>query len=332
MDNVETENVKIDIIEADNKVKINNKRSEVESLIQTSKELIAKTDVNIEESKANVFKAAEAFDDTKRIFKNVTFKKSEELLEKLGFDYITQEESEAFELSIGDTNQKKFSVKNISSGKFTGFLFALFVALLMLAIWIYFAIKNLAIEVNEMSIEKATNSVNPMLTWVATDVVPASGNVLIGALVVGFSALVVAWIVYAIRVVLKGSKNLRVAQETLEASTDYCMSQENSQGKMKKLEKHLLESTSELKKLEMILNEQNSVLTRVTYVEGTFDEGKEYHPSSKKVMRETEKIMRASETLFATSITEDDALNIKSIEALNAAKGIYSEYLSRIYD
>ncbi len=342
MNIVEPENVKIDNkeLEIEQKLEVeksveepkHNKRSEAEALIETSKELVEKATLTVEETKANVLKAAEAFDETKRNFKNVIFKKSEGLLEKLGFDYVTKEEAEAFELSLGEMNEKKFAVKNITSGKFTGFLLALFVALLTLVTWSYFAIKNLGININELNVEKATNSVNPMLTWVSTDVVPAGGNLVVGGLVVGFSALILAWIVYAIRVALKKSKNLRVAQETLDASTEFCMAQEDSQQKMKELEQHLLESTTELKNLEMILKEQSAVLTRIDYVEGAFDEEKEYHPSSKKVMRETEKIMRASESLFSTPMTEEESVNIQSIEALATAKEIYSEYLSRIYD
>jgi len=49
-------------------------------------------------------------------------------------------------------------------------------------------------------------------------------------------------------------------------------------------------------------------------------------------MRETEKIMRAAENLLETAITTERKLNFKSVQALNSARGVYAEYLSRIYD
>lgn len=315
----------------------NNKKSrliEATALIETSKELVAKADSEMEKCKTEISKAAANFDEVKSSFKNVTFKKTEALLEKLGFDYLSQEEADAFELSIADSNAKDFTIKNISSGRFTGFILALIFALLTVAGWIYFAAQklNLNFDMKNLDVAKATQSVEPMLKWVATDAVPgAGGSMMFGAIIVGLSALIVGWIVYALRTSLKSSKNLRVAQTTLEQSTDYCMSQEECQREMKEVDAHLWEATAEVKNLETILNEQTSVLERIIHVEGIVDEEKEYHPSSKKVMRETEKIMRATENLLDTPITIDKKLNPESVQSLNIAKDVYAEYLSRIY-
>ena len=314
------------------KIDKNNKLLEAKSLIETSKELLAKADANMQKCQAEISKAAANFDEVKRTFKNVTLKKTEDLLEKLGFEYITKDEAAGFELSIEGNKNKNFAVKNISSGRFTGFVLALLFALITVVAWIYFAAKKLNMDLTTLDTQKAMGSVEPMLKWVGTDVVPSvGGNVMVAAVLVGLSALIVGWIVYAIRISLKSSKNLRVAQSTLDQSTEYCMEQEVCQREMTEIDAHLWRATSEVKNLEIVLDERRSTLKRILHVEGAVEEEKEYHPSSKKVMRETEKIMQTMENLLETPITIDSKLNEESVQSLNVAKAVYEDYLNRIY-
>ena len=302
-----------------------NKLAEAEALIEASQELVQKVDSNIFECKIEVSEAAEAFDDAKRTFKNVTLKNADNLLEKVGFEYITYEEASAFELSIDGNENQDFSVETLSSGRFTGLILALLVALATVGAWIYLAMTKLKIDPNSINTETAISHVNPILEWIG-------GETSIGALILGFSALIMAWLVYALRINMKGTKNLRIAKDTFDKSTEYCMTQEDCQKEMKKVDAHLREATAGIGNLETILNEQTSILKRIIHVEGTYEDEKEYHPSSKKVMRETEKIMRASENLLETAITQDKKINFQSVQALHTAKDIYAEYLSRIYD
>lgn len=309
-----------------------NKLSEANELIEASQELVTQVDSDIAECKVGVSAAAEEFDEAKRNFNNVTFKNAEALLESVGFDYTTLEEAEAFELAVDGNEAESFLVKNLSSGRFTGLILAIVVAVLTVVAWIYLAMTKLGIDASSITLDNASEQVNSILTWIGGDMISANGNMTVGALILGFSALIMAWLVYAIRINLKGSKNLRVAKKIYEQSKDYCITQADCQREMKKVDAHLREATEEIANLDMILNEQASVLKRIIHVEGAYDEEKEYHPSSKKVMRETEKIMRASEFLVSTAITQEQKLNLKSVQALNSAKDIYLEYLGRIYD
>jgi len=305
------------------------KLAEADALIEASQELVQKIDSEVAECKIGTSEAAEKFDEVKRTFKNTTLKNADSLLEKVGFEYITHEEAEAFELSIDGTSKQDFSLKRLSSGRFTGLLLAILVALLTVAAWAYVAMTKLTIDPASLTLETAKSHLNPILEWIGGLV---GGTVSIGALILGFSALIMAWLVYALRINLKAKKNLRIAQDTFDKSTEYCMTQEECQREMKRVDSHLREATSEMRNLETILNEQSSTLKRVIHVEGIHEEDKEYHPSSKKVMRETEKTMRAAENLLDTAITQEGKLNFQSVQALNSAKSIYAEYLSRIYD
>ena len=309
-----------------------NKLSEAQELIENSKELVSRANTEVQECKVGISEAAEAFDEAKRNFNNTTFKSCETLLEKLGFDYSSYDEIEPFELSVDEDDGEAFSVQDISSGRFTGLILALFVALATLGAWIYMSFTKLKIDPKTITPETATEQINPVLTWIGTLGGNTGGNMIVGAVILGFSALIMAWLVYAIRVSMKGKKNLRIAKEMHEKSKEYCMTKEDCKREMKKVDAHLRESTEEASNFETILNEKVATLKRILHIEGAYDEAKEYHPSSKKCMRETEKVMQGVEKLLNTAVTKDGKLNFQSIQALSNAKAIYADYLARIYD
>ena len=97
-------------------VKNKSKLAESEALIEASQQLVAKADLEVAECKIATSEAAEKFDEVKRTFKNTTLKNADNLLEKVGFEYITHEEAEAFELSIDNNSEQNLSVKKLSSG------------------------------------------------------------------------------------------------------------------------------------------------------------------------------------------------------------------------
>jgi len=310
-------------------VKKKSKLAEAEALIEASQKLVKKVDSDVRVCRVSTFESASKFDEVKRTFKNTILKNADSLLEKVGFEYITYEEGENFELSIDGDSEPSVSVKNLSSGRFTGFMLAMLVALLTVALWGYLAMNQMNVDIHSLTPETALSQLNPTLEWIGGLV---GGTMSIGALILGLSVLLIAGSVYALRMSLKGKKNLVMAQDSFEKSNAYWVAQEASQREMKKIDNQLKEATTEIKNLETILNEQIAVLKRVIHVEGVYEDEKEYHPTSKKMMRETEKIMRAAESLLETAITQEGKLNFQSVQALNSAKDIYTEYLSRIYD
>jgi len=309
-----------------------NKLAEVEVLTENAKALVSKVKSEVAVSKSAIVEAANAFDKAKRTFNTTTFAKSETLLEKLGFEYITFEEKEAFELAIDGNAQRGFSVKSLSSGRFRAFLLAILVAFLTVSTWVYVALTKLKIEPESLHLETATSHIDPILNWIGGEMFSMEGDLMIGAFIVGFSGLMLGWLVYGFYVNLKGNKNLQIAQEAFEKSNAYSRRQEASKAEMQKVERHLREVTKEIGNFDIILNEQCSVLQRILHVEGAYDGQKAYHLSSKKVMRESEKLMRGIEHLLSTAITQEGNLNFQSVQALKRAREIYGDYLASIYD
>ena len=308
------------------------KVDEAQALIESSKNLVSKVESEVDECKVGISEAAENFDNAKRTFNNVTFTNCELLLEKAGFERTPLDEDGDFELSFSREESDIFSVKNLTTGKFTGFVLALIAAIATVVALIYLALTKLNVDLTALSVENIQEQINPVLTWIGTFGGATGGNMAMGAVILGFSGLIMAWIVYAIRVKLKSIKNLKVAKKTFEETEEYCMSKEECKQEMKKIDAHLREVTNEITNFEVILNEQASTLKRVIHVEGVANEDMDYHPTSKKRMRDTDKVMKSIEQLLNTAITTDGKLNYNSVQALSSARGVYDDYLSRIYD
>ena len=305
---------------------------EAQELIRDSKDLVSEVDSAIEECQLGVSKAANDFDTQKRAFLNKTFRSSEELLKKVGVKYgINKSLHEPFELSV-NSSVDNLEIEYITSGRFTGMLLALLVALLTFFGWIYFATKQLNISLDNITLNFIEKNMDAVLTWIGGGIVGIDGHPMVGALILGFSALIMAWIVYALRIYFKTDRNLRLAKKAYIESKAYSFSKDECKKEMLRVDAHLREAIISIENFTVILGEQNGILKRIVYVEGIVNEDKDYHPSSKKIMRETEKIMKSIETLLNTSITKDGKLNPQSQKALAISKAVYAEFVGRIYD
>ena len=316
----------------DNREGAKDKIVEAQELIRDSKDLVSEVDSLVQECQLGVSKAADDFDTQKRNFLNKTFKSSEELLKKVGIKYgIHKSLHEAFELSV-NSSVDNLEIEYISSGRFTGMLLALIVASITFFGWIYFATKQLNIPLENITLKSIETNMDAVLTWIGGGLFGIAGHPMVGALILGFSSLIMAWIVYAIRVHFKTHKNLRLAKKAYIESKAYSSSKDECKKEMLRVDAHLREAIISIENFTIILGEQNGILKRVIYVEGSVNEDKDYHPSSKKIMREMEKMMKGIEMLLNTSITKDGALNPESQKALAIAKAVYAEFVGRIYD
>jgi len=308
-----------------------NKIIEAQELIESSKELVDEVDFEVEECKVCVSKAAEDFDTQKRIFINETLKVSEELLEKVGFECANNESSEPFELSIDSAFEGNLSIDYISSGRFTGMILAIIASGLTLFGWIYLASQKLNIPLENLSLKAIETNINTVLIWIGGGIFDMEGHAMIGALIIGFSILLMAWFVYAIRVHFKAHKNLRIAKRAYVESKEYSLSQDECKKEILKVDGHLRESIVSIENFGIILNEQNAILKRVVHIEGIASEDHRYHPNSTRVMRETQRVMKSIETLLNTSITKNGKLNLESQKALSISKAVYEDFIARIY-
>lgn len=321
----------IDFIDTMNGKK--NRALEAKDLINTSQELVWKVDSDVNECKVGISQSAVDFDTQKRIFINETFKNSEGLLKKVGVEYgVSSEFHRPFELSLDSMNKSHLTINNINSGRFTGIILAIIVALLTLSGWLYFAIKQLSISLESLNLTTIEKNTNPVLEWIGSTI-GVGGQPMVGALILGLSVLSMAWLVYAIRVHFKTNKNLRIAKKAFIESREYSFVQDGCKKEILGVDGHLRESIISIENFGFLLTEQNAILKRVIHVEGLPSaEGHSYHPDSKKVIRDISRLMKSIEDLLNTSITKNGVLNPESQKALSISTAVYDDFIARIYE
>ena len=306
------------------------KNEEAEELLNRAKDIISKANKEIEVTKSSIYKDLDRLQEIKNSFLNTTFTKSLILLEKASYEYTQKNSNNPFELYLDD-GEDDITLKNISSGKFIGFILSIFTILVVVVGWIYLAISTLGIEIQPPKIPD-NETINRIFTWIGGGMTGAEGNVIAGEATVVGTALILGFLVYKIYISLKESKNLKIANDIYEESHQYLEKKKKIKSEIEKINKHIKEIIPTIEDYRYLLDEQNGKLARILHVEGLKDDYETYHPTSVEIMKNTERLMNRIQDLLSTPVTKYDKLNEKSILSLQEAKAVYEYFLSKIYD
>ena len=308
------------------------KNEQAKELMENSKEIISKADKEIEVTKSSIAKDVDRLQDIKNSFLNTTFTKSQILLDKASYKYTQKESDEPFEISL-DTINEDISLKNISSGRFTGFILSLLTMLLVAVGWIYLAITNLGIKL-QLQPPKIPNNetIDKIFTWIGGGMTGAEGNIMAGEATVAISALILGVLVYKVYISLQENKNFKIANDIYEKSHNYLKKQQETKSEIEKIDEHIKQVIPTLEDYKYLLDEQNGKLARILHVEGIKEDYETYHPTSVETMKDTEKLMNRVQELITTPVTKDGKLNENSTFFLYEAKEVYEYFLSKIYD
>jgi len=309
--------------------KLLTKNEEAKELIKSSSEIIEQADADVESTKNIVSENVNQFEKSKSELLNSTFTHGQVLLERAAYEYSKKEEDEPFEISLG-TVSESVKVSNVSSGAFTGFLLSIIALIGTVVTWLYIASTKVGVTLNPEQLPPQED-LTSIFTWIGGGMTGGAGNPMFGEIITGVTALLVAWIVYKVRVSTKENKNIKVANRTLEESHIYAKSQQELKSDMEIINEHIISATATINDYRILLNEQNAKLERVLHVEGLKEENSEYHSSSKDIMQDSEELMRKVEDLFTIPITKDGKLNENSKFALIEAKALYNSYISKLY-
>jgi len=327
--NISEQDLNEEIVIEDKITKPLKKNEQAKELIAKSKEIIYKADIEVEAIKKSIANDVEKFEELKNSLLSTTIPQNKSLLEKASFVYIPPERDEEFEISI-DNGDNDITIKDISGGSFTAFIFAI-ISMLATAIgWMYLASTQVGIEIKPPVIPDNA-SIDKMLAWIGGGMTGGDGNTLYGMITIGVSALIIGWFVYKIIVSLKENRNLKVAKETFEKSNQYLEKQKETKIELERIDEHIKKIVPLLEDYQVLLNEENAKLQRIIHVEGELEDNSQYHPSSIEEMKETERLMEKIEEVMTRPITKEGRLNENSIYALNEAINLYEYYLSKIY-
>jgi len=323
-------------VEADVSSQIKNmkKHDAAVLLVQKARFIVKDADDQLAECKLLLASDLKEYDDAKNKLKANGLDASEELLSTLG--YVADENEES--ISVDDNNAVVFEpkeevsplyVQDVSSGKFTGFIMALIVGAAASAGVLFFAAKKTgaALDVSKVP---TLESVKPMFGNVGT-ALDMGSNANIGMAIVAAVAILVMWIVYAIRVSSKGSANLEKATEQLSAAEDYTSQKNSCKEEMDKVDAYIHDAVETLKTYQIILNEQEAKLKRILHIEKDQVETASYHSKSLVEMKDTHELIASVKDFMSVPMSEEGKLSGKSSLFLHRAKSKLQKVLDRLY-
>ena len=307
------------------------KHDKAKILVEKAKTIVKEAEEQMDACKLLLADDLKAYEEAKHLLKEGGMDASEALLTQLGYVANSDEENEEEENIVFESNEEvePIALRDISSGRFTGFLYALLGGAATLAGLVYYATNKLGISL-DISKVPSTETLQTIFGWFGTQI-GRTDDAINGGLVVGVVVLAVMALIYFIRVSLKGNKNLHFATKQLENAEDYTIHKGSCKEEMDKVDAHIHDAIDTLKKYQILFNEQKGKLERILYFEGNTEEKPEYHEKSLQEMKETQELLDAIKTFMGLPMSEEGKLSGKSTLFLHRAKSRVQRMLERFY-
>ncbi len=323
----EIEEVKEEVIVP---VKNMKKHDQAKLLVEQANAIVHEAEGQLEKCKLLLSDDLKGYDDAKKALKEGGLDESEALLLVLGYTDNTEdaieEDSVVFEPK---EDLEPIRLQDVSSGKFTGFLYSLIGGGLTLAGLVYYATNKLGMTL-DVSKVPSNETLQTIFGWFGTQI-GRPDDATNGALVVGAAVVAVMGIIYAIRVSTKGNKNLNFATQQLEEAEAYTAHKGNCKEEMDKVDAHIHDAITTLSTYQVLLNEQKGKLQRILYIEGEKEALSEYHEKSIAEMRETQGLINSIRSFMSTPMSEEGKLSGKSTLFLHSAKSKMQKVIEGLY-
>ena len=218
--------------------------------------------------------------------------------------------------------------EDISSGKVAAFFLAFFGGIVALLLWYLFAVKKAGVDLLPQGVPDL--GFFSKLTAAIADAFGQGENPSVGAAIVVVTVLLVMWIIYAVLVAIRTSRNVRQAEEVEEAAGFYCRKKEECKEKMREVREHLENLDKTVRKYEVVLAEINAGLNRALHIEGVHDFN-ELHEKTKASVRELQGLLKELDRLLATPMARSGMLTSESVESLRHAKRVINDHILHLY-
>lgn len=224
---------------------------------------------------------------------------------------------------------KPLVIKDVSSGKFTGFIYALVVGFITAVGLVYLATEKLEMTLNVTKVP-SEDIVQSILAWFSTTI-GMQEDVNIGAGVFGFSVFLVMVLIYVIHVSLKSNRNLHFAVKQFVEAELYTEKKANCKVEMDRVDAHIKDTIDTLKTYEVLFNEQKGKLQRILFIEGEKEKSTEYHDKSYVEIRDTKVLIETISDFMYTPMSHEGKLSSKNILLLQNTKDQADKVLKRFY-
>ena len=296
--------------------------------IAKAKTLTAQTREQIEECMKNIDMDIEKLTERKQELFTLALNPGEKLLESLGAEEELLDELPGNGVELLDLDEDKVEIKEISSGRFKGFVFALLAGVATFMGWAFISSRALGLSIPPEKIPDFPR-LNKMLEWTSEQLGQGS-SANTGAAAVIIVTVLIIWIIYAVVVSMRASSNLRVANETEEAVTLYCTTKEECKEKMKLVREHIQNSTGILAKYKVLLEEQNAKIRRAVFLEEA--EGiAGLHANTKADIAVTKRLISEVKKLLEVPVAEAGILTEEAIATLKKVNKSMNEHIMKLY-
>ncbi len=314
-------------VTADKKLK---KHEEAVLLVEKAKNLVKEAEEQMEECKLLLSNDLKGYEDAKVALKEGGMDACEVLLGELGYVEEVEEPSEE-EIVVFEPKEdlEPMLLRDVSSGKFTGFLMGLIGGIATIGGMLFTAASKTGVAL-DLSKVPTPESIKPLLGWYGS-LIGMNGNEMAGGAVVVLAALLVMWIIYAIRVSMKGSQNLEFAQLQLEEAEAYTAHKGSCKEEMDKVDAHIHDAIETLKTYQVLFNEQKGKLERIMHIEGKKEDLSEYHDKSLAEMKDTQGLINAVRNFIGVPMSEEGKLSGKSTLFLHSAKSKLQKMIDKLY-
>ncbi|TET88713.1 MAG: hypothetical protein E3J96_02785, partial [Sulfurovum sp.] len=240
-------------------------------LVEKAKIIVQEAEEQMEECKLLLSDDLKGYEEAKKALKEGGLDESEALLLELGYadnsEETIEEDSVVFEPK---EDLEPIVLQDVSSGKFTGFLLSVLGGVGTLAGLVYLATEKLGITLDVTKIP-TSDTMTTILGWFST-LFGAAPDTFLGGAFLLFAVLAVMGIIYAIRVSIKGNKNLHFATKQLEEAEAYTAHKGNCKEEMDRVDVHIHDAIATLKTYQVLFNEQKGKLQRILHIEGEKEE------------------------------------------------------------
>ena len=326
---IENEEGSKEVIVAPKKLK---KHEEALILVEKAKQIVKDADEQTEACKLLLAGDLKEYEEAKVSLKSGGMDACTLLIEKLedeNDNSTSIEEDEKIAIFEPKEELDPMYLKDVSSGKFTGFIYSLLGGAATVAGLGFYAMQKLGIPLN-LSKVPSNETLQSIFGWFGTQI-GRPDDAMNGGLVIGGAALVVMALIYVIRVSLKGNKNLHFATKQLENAEAYTEQKSNCKTEMDKVDAHMKETLETLKMYEVLFNEQKGKLERILYIEGDKDNGISYHAKTLIEMGSTKELLRTIKSFMSIPMSEEGKLSEKSVISLERAQNKIDNMLERLY-
>lgn len=299
-------------------------------LVKKTKKMLREVNDQVEACKRLIEKGIKEYEDAKLQLKANGLDACAALVKKLGYE--TKNDILEEEKTVLPTPHKELNplvLKNISSGRFTGLVYALLGGVATAIGLVYLATEKLNMTVNVTKVP-SEDEIQSIMAWFST-LLGLHEDVTIGASVLGSFVILVMIIIYVVSVRLKRRSSLHLAVKQFIEAELYIEKKANCKDEADKIVMHIKDTIGMMRTYEVLLNEQKGKLERIHYVEGEREKSIDYHHKSHTEIEETKELIRVIREYMNAPIVDEGKLSEKSVLLLQHAKDHADKIFKQLY-